>query len=81
MTMSDANGRPIMTSTPGDAVPFRIGGAPVVIAMQMPDVAPGSTRFDGVCNETVLIVVDYRAGSSEPVHPGIPPGPSETARP
>jgi len=37
--------------------------------------------FDGVCNETVLIVVDYRAGSSEPVHPGIPPGPSETARP
>ena len=42
MTMSDANGRPIMTSTPGDAVPFRIGGAPVVIATQMPDVAPGS---------------------------------------
>jgi hypothetical protein len=31
-----------MTSTPGDAVPFRIGGAPVVIATQMPDVAPGS---------------------------------------
>ena len=43
MTMSDANGRPIMTSTPGDAVPFRIGGAPVMIATQMPDVAPGST--------------------------------------
>jgi len=32
-----------MTSTPGDAVPFRIGGAPVMIATQMPDVAPGST--------------------------------------
>jgi hypothetical protein len=42
MTMSDANGRPIMTSTPGDAVPFRVNGAPVVIATQMPDVAPGA---------------------------------------
>jgi HK97 family phage major capsid protein len=42
-TMSDANGRPIMTMTPGDAAPFRIGGAPVVIASQMLDVAAGST--------------------------------------
>jgi hypothetical protein len=42
-TMSDANGRPIMTITPGDAVPSRIGGAPVIIATQMPDVVPGST--------------------------------------
>ena len=40
--MSDTNGRPIMTITPGDAAPFRIGGMPVVIAQQMPDVAAGS---------------------------------------
>jgi len=32
--MSDTNGRPIMTITPGDAAPFRIGGMPVVIAQQ-----------------------------------------------
>jgi hypothetical protein len=31
--------------------------------------------FDGVCNETVLIVVDYRAGSSKPVSPGNPTRP------
>jgi HK97 family phage major capsid protein len=29
--------------SPGDAVPFRINGAPVVIATQMPDVEPEST--------------------------------------
>jgi len=32
-----------MTITPSDATPFWIGGAPVVIASQMPDMAPGST--------------------------------------
>ena len=42
-TMSDANGRPIMTATPSEAAPFLLGGAPVVIATQMPDVVAGST--------------------------------------
>src|SRR5262249_19107931 len=42
-TMSDANGRPIMVPGPTQAVPFLLGGVPVVIANQMPDVAPGST--------------------------------------
>jgi HK97 family phage major capsid protein len=42
-TMSDANGRPIMTAGPTEAAPFLLGGAPVVIATQMPDVSPGTT--------------------------------------
>jgi hypothetical protein len=33
------------------------------------------------CNGTVLIVVDYRAGSSETVHSGIPPLPLRKNRP
>jgi len=35
----------------------------------------GQRPENSSCNGTVLIVVDYRAGSSEPVHPGIPPAP------
>jgi HK97 family phage major capsid protein len=42
-TMSDANGRPIMTVAPTEAAPFLLGGVPVVIANQMSDVAPGAT--------------------------------------
>jgi len=42
-TMSDAAGRPIMTVAPTQAAPFLLAGAPVVIANQMPDVAPGAT--------------------------------------
>src|SRR5262249_41641111 len=41
-TMSDANGRPIMTAAPSEAAPFLLGGVPVVIAQQMPDVIPGA---------------------------------------
>jgi HK97 family phage major capsid protein len=40
-TMSDANGRPIMTAGPTE--PFLLGGVPVVIAPLMPDVHPGAT--------------------------------------
>jgi HK97 family phage major capsid protein len=43
MTMSDANGRPIMVSMPTEAGQYAIGGSPVVISTQMPDVAPGNT--------------------------------------
>jgi HK97 family phage major capsid protein len=42
-TMSDANGRPIMTVAPTEAAPFLLAGSPVVIANQLPDVAPGAT--------------------------------------
>jgi HK97 family phage major capsid protein len=42
-TMSDTNGRPIMTAAPSEAAPFLLGGVPVVIAQQMPDVMPGAT--------------------------------------
>jgi len=41
-TMSDANGRPIMTAAPSEAAPFLLGGVPVIIAQQMPDVMPGA---------------------------------------
>jgi HK97 family phage major capsid protein len=41
--MSDANGRPIMTATPTEGAPFLLGGAPVIIVQQMPDVVAGST--------------------------------------
>jgi HK97 family phage major capsid protein len=37
-TMSDANGRPIMTAAPTEAAPFLLAGSPVIIAQQMPDV-------------------------------------------
>jgi HK97 family phage major capsid protein len=41
-TLSDTTGRPIMTMHPTEAVPFRIGGAPVVVSNMMPDCAPGA---------------------------------------
>src|SRR5215467_11151859 len=41
--MSDANGRPIMTVAPTEVAPFLLGAVPVVVANQMPDVAPGAT--------------------------------------
>jgi len=43
LTLSDANGRPIMTVNPGVGAPFLLAGSPVVIANQMPDCVPGST--------------------------------------
>jgi HK97 family phage major capsid protein len=42
-TMSDANGRPILTVSPSEGAPFLLAGSPVVIANQMPDCVPGST--------------------------------------
>ena len=42
-TMSDTNGRPIMVAAPSEAAPFLLGGVPVIIAQQMPDVMPGAT--------------------------------------
>jgi HK97 family phage major capsid protein len=42
-TMSDANGRPIMVVSPTEGAPFLLNGSPVIIATQMPDVAPGAT--------------------------------------
>jgi HK97 family phage major capsid protein len=43
MTMSDANGRPIMTSTPAEGTGFLLGGSPIVLSEQMPDVVAGAT--------------------------------------
>lgn len=43
MTMSDSNGRPIMTPTPAEGAGFLLGGSPIVVAEQVPDVHPGAT--------------------------------------
>jgi HK97 family phage major capsid protein len=43
LTMSDANGRPIMLSSPTEDGQFRIAGSPVRIVTQIPDVAAGTT--------------------------------------
>jgi HK97 family phage major capsid protein len=43
LTMSDAAGRPIMIDNPTQAGQFLLNGSPVVMATQMPSVAPGST--------------------------------------
>jgi HK97 family phage major capsid protein len=43
MTMSDANGRPIMTPTPAEGAGFLLGGSPIVVSEQMPEVVPGAT--------------------------------------
>lgn len=43
LTISDANGRPIMIASPLDAGQLVLNGSPVSIVTQMPDVAPGAT--------------------------------------
>jgi HK97 family phage major capsid protein len=43
LTMSDANGRPIMIASPVDPGVFLINGSPVYLATQFPDCAPGAT--------------------------------------
>jgi HK97 family phage major capsid protein len=43
LTMSDAGGRPIWSSLPGEEPGFRLVGSPIMIASQMPDFAPGAT--------------------------------------
>jgi HK97 family phage major capsid protein len=43
LTMSDAGGRPMWTTLPGEEPGFRLAGSPVIIASQMPDCMPGST--------------------------------------
>jgi len=43
MTMSDSNGRPIMTPTPAEGAGYLLGGSPIVVAQQLPDVVPGAT--------------------------------------
>ena len=56
-TMSDANGRPIMTASPSEAAPFLLGGVPVIIAQLMPDVAPGATPIAyGNWNQAYMVV-------------------------
>lgn len=43
LTMSDASARPLWTTLPGTEPGYTLAGSPIVIASQMPDVAPGAT--------------------------------------
>jgi HK97 family phage major capsid protein len=57
LTMSDANGRPILALTPSEALPFRLNGRPVAIASQMPDCIPGATPIAyGNWNQAYMVV-------------------------
>jgi HK97 family phage major capsid protein len=56
-TMSDANGRPIMTANPTQSAPFLLGGVPVIIAPQMPNVETGATPVAfGNWNRAYMVV-------------------------
>jgi HK97 family phage major capsid protein len=57
LSMSDANGRPIMLSSPLDPGQFLTAGQPIQIVTQMPDVAPGATPVAyGNWNSTYMVV-------------------------
>jgi HK97 family phage major capsid protein len=43
LTMADGTGRPLLNPLPQNQPGYSLAGSPVVIASQMPDVAPGST--------------------------------------
>lgn len=56
-TMSTAEGRPLFAQLPTGQMGFQFAGSPIVIATQMPDVAPGSTPIAyGNWKEVYLIV-------------------------
>ena len=43
LTMSDANGRPLLNMMPQGMVGYQLAGSPIIIVSQMPDCAPGAT--------------------------------------
>src|SRR5262249_58386043 len=43
MTMSDSNGRPIMTATPAEGAGVLLGGSPIAGSGQMPGISAGPT--------------------------------------
>jgi len=56
-TMSDDNGRPIMVANPTQGAPYLLGGVPVIIAQQMPNVETGATPVAyGNWNRVYMIV-------------------------
>ena len=63
LTMSDANGRPIMINDPTEAGQMLVNGSPINIVTQMPNVAVGTTPVAfGNWEETYRVV--YRRGLS-----------------
>lgn len=61
LTMSDAMGRPIMLASPLAGGQYLVGGSSVVIASQMPDVAPGATPVAYGNWKQAYMVVNRRA--------------------
>jgi HK97 family phage major capsid protein len=61
LTMSDANGRPIMLALPTEPAQFVINGSPVSIVTQMPDVAPGTTPVAFGNWEQAYMIVNRKA--------------------
>jgi HK97 family phage major capsid protein len=43
LTMSDANGRPLLNMMPQGMAGYMLAGSPIIIVSQFPDVAPGAT--------------------------------------
>jgi len=61
LTISDANGRPIMVTAPTEAGTFMMAGSRIVIAQQMPDVVPGATPIAYGNWPEVYMVVNRKA--------------------
>jgi HK97 family phage major capsid protein len=61
LMMSDSNGRPIMLPSPVEPGQYLINGSRVIIATQMPDVAPGATPVAFGAWDVVYLVVTRKA--------------------
>jgi HK97 family phage major capsid protein len=61
MTMSSTDGRPLLSALPAGMPGFALAGSPIVIASQMPDVAPGSTPILFGNLRAAYTVVDRKA--------------------
>jgi HK97 family phage major capsid protein len=61
MTMTDASQRPLWGALPGAEPGFMLAGSPIIIASQMPDVAPGSTPVMFGNLKSAYTVVDRKA--------------------
>jgi HK97 family phage major capsid protein len=61
MTMSSTDGRPLRSALPAGMPGFALAGSPIVIASQMPDVAPGATPILFGNLRAAYTVVDRKA--------------------
>ncbi|MGY3621250.1 phage major capsid protein [Bradyrhizobium sp. USDA 10063] len=61
LTMSDANGRPIMMADPTQPERYLLNGSPVIISEHMPDVAPGNVAVAFGGWKAAYMLVNRRA--------------------